>query len=423
MGEFEAYYRVGLALGIGLLIGLERGWQERGAGEGQRTAGVRTFGLIGLLGAVTAMLAKQAGAFIFVPVFAAAAIVLAIFMWRETQAEKTMSATSFIAAVLTFALGSLAILADMGLTAAAGVSTAVLLAARRPLHGWVAKLKSSELRAIMILAAMTFVLLPILPREPIDPWNAIVPHDLWLLVILVAVVSFAGYGAIKYAGPRRGIMWAAAAGGLFASTAVAVSFSRLARSHRFSTPLLAGAIGISGSVMMMRVLAISLAASSGLLAPVLLPVLLAAAAANAAVSFVYFNKRRDVKGAQRAFLRRSPIDLSEVLKFGLLLGAMLVISTLVAREFGGKGLLWLAAASGLADVDAISLSLSRISGKDVAVTLAGQGILLAVAVNTLTKCGLAMFLGTGALAQRLGLAAAAALTAGAVSYALFVPAQ
>ncbi len=373
--------RLGLALALGFIIGLERGWKERDEEEGHRTAGLRTFSLIGLLGGIFGILSMRGDLVLLAAGFITVSAVLAAYMWREGEHVHDFSATSLVAAMLTFMLGALAVLGDMAIVAGAGIAAVMLLAYKTTLHGWLARITWAELRSGLLLTAMTFIALPLLPDRTVDPWNAINPHDLWLMTILIAAVSFAGYVAVKLAGPERGLILAAALGGLVASTAVTLSLARLARQNVSRVRLLSGGIVASGCVMMLRVLIVT-----GLinlpLAVELGPVLLAAAAMMAlSAAFLVRTDGHD-GGKEQPLVLKNPFLLSEVLRFGALLAIVMLAVELARRYFGDVGLLGVAALSGLADVDAVTLSVARLEGT---VPAAVDAILLTVAVNTVAK--------------------------------------
>ena len=378
----ELSMRLGLALAIGFVIGLERGWKERDEGEGHRTAGLRTFSLIGLLGGIFGALSLGGDRLLLAAGFVTTGACLAAFMWREGQRDKDLSATSLIAALLTFMLGAMALLGDMAITAGAGIAMALLLAMKAQLHGWMERITWAELRSGLLLGAMTFIALPLLPNRTIDPWGAINPYELWLMTIMIAGISFAGYAAVKIAGPARGIYIAAALGGLFASTATTLSLARLARSSRTQVSLLAGGILAAGCVMMLRVLAIT-----GLinldLARSMSPVLIAAAAVTGISSLLLlWHSRRDAKATRRQEIYKNPFELPEVLRFGAILAVVGLAVVLARQYFGDQGLLAVAALSGVADVDALTLSVARMRD---AGNVAASAILLTVAVNTVAK--------------------------------------
>ena len=383
MEQTELFLRLGLALAIGFTIGLERGWRERDEEEGHRAAGLRTFALIGLLGGIFGALSLGGDRILIAAGFVTTGAGVAAFMWREGEHEHDFSATSLVAALLTFALGAFALLGDMRAASGAGVAAAILLATKQQLHGWLSRLTWEEFRAGLMLAAMSFILLPLLPDRAVDPWNALNPHTLWLMTVLIAVVSFAGYAAVKIAGPQRGLLLAAALGGLFASTAVTLTLARLSHVNGKHVNLLAGGILAAGTVMLLRVLGVTMLINVDL-AKMLAPPLLAAALgmAAAALALIAFDSGRGRQAAS-TFELKNPFDLPEVLRFGALLTAVSFAVVLVRAYWGDAGLLGLAAISGLADVDAITLSVARLGE---ATTVAVEAVLITAAVNTLAKC-------------------------------------
>ena len=177
MDLYELISRLGLALGIGLLIGLERGWRRREAEPGSRAAGIRTFAISSLLGGLTAALAQAlskqglgeapsvAGGIVLGVAFAAYSLAITLFSRDENRAAGSLSATTAIAGMLTFALGAYAFLGDMRIAAGAAVATTALLASREKLHGWVESITWPELRSGVVLLAMTFIALPLLPSR------------------------------------------------------------------------------------------------------------------------------------------------------------------------------------------------------------------------------------------------------------------
>ena len=383
MDTSELALRLGLALASGFVIGLERGWKERDEGEGHRAAGLRTFSLIGLLGGVFGALSLNGDRMVLAAGALLVGAALAAYMWREGERNDDVSATSLMAGLLTFALGAYAVLGERAVAAGAGVAAVLLLAHKQLLHGWLARITWAELRSGMLLGAMTFIALPLLPNRTLDPWNAVNPHELWLMTILIAALSFAGYVAVKLAGPRRGLPLAAALGGLVSSTAVTLSLARLAKDNGAHMPLLAGAIMASGTVMMLRVLAIA-----GLfympLALALAPAIIAASAMAVAASLVLAWPRARADGSPDApaFQLRNPFDLGEVLRFGAFLAFVMFAVAVVRHELGEPGLLGIAALSGLADADALTLSVARLQE---ASPIATQAVMLTVAVNTIAK--------------------------------------
>lgn len=415
MDDTETLTRLGLALAIGFLIGVERGWRERDEKEGERAAGLRTFALIGLFGGVWGLLAEQVGPVPMGFVFLAFAGAATLFRWRETEREGVFGMTTLMAMLVTFSLGAYAVLGSMAAAAAAAVATAALLAAKEWLHARLGVLTWPELRAALILLAMTFVALPVLPDRGFGPYEALNPYELWLMTIVIAGVSFVGYVATKVAGERTGPLIAGTAGGLVSSTAVTLDFARRTRAiPRLWRPFLAGALSAS-TVMFARVIVVVLLFGAGL-AHAVVPALAAAATISAvgAVilnhSFVWSEPSQEEERDEPAV--RNPFELRFVLGFAALLAVIQLLTRVVGEYLGGAGSIGLAAVAGLADVDAITLSMTRLAGGPEA-QVAAIAILVAVAANSLSKSVMAIGIG-----RRFGLAyagiTAAALGGGAI---------
>ena len=422
MEIIDLIQRLSVALAVGLLIGLERGWQERGTAEGERAAGVRTLALSGLLGGVWGALAMRTqgsggGVALGLAFFAFAAAV-AVFRFREIVHDKTYGVTTVVAAMLAFALGAFAVLGDMHVAAAGGVAVAALLALKALLHAWVQRMTWEELRSGLVLLAMTFVMLPLLPDRTVDPWDSLNPHALWLLTILLASLSFAGYLAIKLAGEDRGIMLTGIAGGLVSSTAVTLSLSRLARESPERSALLAAGMLSAGAMMMMRVLVLVGLVNAEMLTRVG-PPLLAAATFQAVSAFVLQARRIDGAHSHHGIVLRNPFDLVTVLQFGALLTVISVASKIAASSAGRTGAYALAAISGSADVDAITLSMARLGGGILSPAAAGDAIFIAVTVNTLVKAVLCWLVGGPSPGRWMLIVSAAAIVAGGLSMLAF----
>ena len=396
-----SFYYLGVALAIGLLIGIERGWQERDAGEGQRIAGVRTYGLIGLLGGVLAMLAEQRGTLLLGLAFIGLAGALAaIYVINQQQGDEDVGITSLVAGLLTFAFGALAATGKVALAAAGGVVTTLLLSYKPLLHSWVGGLEAGELQAAIKLLLISVVLLPILPNQGLGPWDALNPYAIWWMVVLIALISFAGYVAIKLAGARRGTVFTGLFGGLASSTAVTLHFSRICRRKATAAPMLATGILLACGTMFPRMLLVASVLNPALFMLLLLPaVVMALTVYGAALAYWRGSSGQDMDADA---LLKNPLELKTALGFGFLLALVMLLSRALRHSFGEGGVLALAAASGVADVDAITLSLARMTRDDLALPVAASGIVIAAAVNSLVKGGMAAFIGGRRIGVRVG---------------------
>ena len=424
MDTIELFQRLSVALAIGLLIGLERGWRSRDDPEGERAAGLRTHALAGLLGGVWGAIALRSqssgGAVALGLAFTVFSAAIVLFRYRETMHDRTYGATTVVAAMLAFALGAFATLGDAQVAAAGSVAATALLALKGLLHTWVKRLTWEELRSGLVLMAMTFIMLPLLPNRTVDPWGAVNPHAIWLMTILIAVLSFAGYLAIKITGEDRGILITGIAGGLVSSTATTMTLARLVREHPARQSLLVAGMLLSGATMVARVLGIVGIINPAMLARLVLP--LGAGGLVLAVGGLLLMRRpRGATEGQSCLDVRNPFDSATVLKFGALLTAISIATRLVTRMAGNAGAYALAAISGLMDVDAIALSMAQLVPGELATEVGANAIVVAVAANTLAKAGLSWIAGGAGPGWRMLLVSIFAITAGLVGLAATRP--
>jgi uncharacterized membrane protein (DUF4010 family) len=408
--EQQTFYYLSVALAIGLLIGIERGWKEREAEEGERVAGVRTYGLMGLLGGSSVLLAEHLGPLALGLAFVGLAAALTTAYVVNLRRGDDVGITSLVAGLLTFVLGALATAGEVTIAAASAVVTTLLLSYKPQLHHWISGLEAKELRAGIKLLLISVVLLPVLPNQGYGPWQALNPYAIWWMVVLIAVISFAGYCATKIGGTRRGIVFTGLFGGLASSTAVTLHFSRMSRREPGMAPVLATAILLACGTMFPRMLLVASVINPQLFAPLLTP-----AAAMALLvylpSLLYWrsqpNKETDVVSPLR-----NPLELNTALTFGFLLALVLLLGKALRSWFGEAGVLTLAAASGVTDVDAITLSLARMSEDDLALRIAAIGVVIAASINSLTKGFMATVIGGRNIGFRVGLPLLASATVG-----------
>ncbi|MBC2836530.1 MgtC/SapB family protein [Paragemmobacter straminiformis] len=415
MPELDVFSRLAAALAIGLLVGIERGWKTREVEDHKRAAGVRTFGLAGLMGGTSGVLSAELGPMVVAVTFLAFAATLGAFVWMESRASGDLSATGLVAGLLTFLLGTMATVGDVTVAIAVAVCMTVLLALREKLHSWLFRLTWDEVRAGLILMVMTFLLLPLLPNRPIDPWGAVNLYEVWLLAILMALISFIGYVAVRMLGGTWGIVLTAAAGGLASSTATTLAFARLAGDQPRATDLLVGGIFISGAVMALRVAGLVLILNPALLAslfPELGMVVLGMLCA-AGLSMLRLRSASPV-GAGASLVIANPLAVASSIKIALFIVVVMASVEIVQLLWGQSGVLGVAALSGILDVDAITLSMAQ-SGR--AAQLAADAIVLAVVVNTIAKSVMSAWVGGAGVGLRVGLPSLAVVVAtGAVRF-------
>lgn len=399
--------RLAISLAIGLLIGLERGWQRRTAAEGERAAGLRTLGLAGLLGGVLASVEPATERLLLATGLASVALVLAAFQFVEAQSTRNSSATGVIAGLLAFALGAVAVAGDVTVAVAAAVAATAVLAFKQPLHALVRGLTWPELRAALILLIMTALVLPVLPDRTVDPWAALNPRRIWLLAVLIAGLSFVGYWAVRALGNRAGLLLSAVAGGLASSTATTLSFARLARAHRPMCGWLAGGTLIASAVMSARVLIMAAVINRPFALSLAWP--LGAFGVVSVLSGALLLSRSPLEADERrAPTLTNPVEIGTALKFALAIAVVMLLAKILVKSAGSIGVYGLAGVSGLADVDALTLSVSGMAGRELSPANGSLAVLIAVGMNTLTKVVIAGAAGTVRHALLVGAASAAA---------------
>jgi uncharacterized membrane protein (DUF4010 family) len=416
----ELLQRLAMALGIGFLVGIERGWRHRDAPEGTRAAGLRTHALIGLFGGVCGAVLPLIGAVGFAALTLSFSAALIAFKLRESSKDDDVSVTGTLAALLLFALGVYAMRGDLRVVAAVGVTLVGLLAFKDGLHNWLGRLSWNELRSALLILAATAIALPLLPDRTIDPWDAINLRDLWLLTIFVAGASFAGYVCVRVLGAQTGVLAGAIAGALVSSTIVTAELGRRVRSGATSARTAAAGAALAAATSLARVVALAAVVA----VPVawrIAPTLFASAAVFVGVGLVW--RRGDAHGSASGanVTLQSPLDLRVVAQFALVLGGLMALGRIVSDAFGESGLLPFAASAGLADVDTVTLAASSLVNGGLDLGIGAHAVLIAVLANTAAKCAIAVATGGWRYGGPYLLAAAAALLVGAAVWWFATP--
>lgn len=403
--------RLAVALLLGAIIGLERGWEARDQKSGERIAGIRTFALIGLLGGVAAVLTREVTEWAF-PVLLISVVAMSIAGYNERLAHiRNFSITGMIGMLLTFCFGAIAVAVDPVMAAAAAVITAIVLDSKQEIHGWVNRLKEHELDAGLKLLLISVVMLPLLPNQPFGPGGALNPREIWWMVVMIASISFVGYFAMKLAGTRKGILFTSLFAGLSSSTALTLHFSRQsARNPELSGQLAAGIL-IACGTMFPRILAYCFVINRDLMPSLICPVLVMTALLYIPAGLIW-KHYGDHQTVSSPPLNQNPLDLTSALVFGALLTAILLLGEFLTTWLGDTGIYVLAASSGIADVDAITLSLTRMSTDQLAMNTAVIGIVIAAATNNMVKAVMAWVIGQRQMGWLVGIPMVLSLVAG-----------
>jgi uncharacterized membrane protein (DUF4010 family) len=404
MAEFE---RLLVAILVGVLIGLDRERAEARKAH-KLFAGVRTFPLIALAGAVPMLLIDRVGPALLVACFVAVAAV-ALVSYLRGSAAGDIGATTEIAALATFLIGALAGAGELVLAGATGVAVAVLLVAKPRLEGFSRALTQQELAAVLELAVITVIVLPLVPNRGYGPWEVLNPFEIWLVVVLVSALSFAGFVAMRLLGEQRGMLVAGVVGALVSSTAVTVSMATQSRTSQGLARIAAAAAVAASAVMCVRVAVFAGAVNLAIL-PRLLPVVIVMGLEGTIAAWLLVRGTGSPDGTPGATKLSNPFSLTAAVTFAVVYAAVLVAVRTAEEYLGARGIYLAAAIGSLADVDAVAIALSRTGASAAGWSAAAVAVALAMVTNTLVKLGVALAMGgrtfRGYVAAALGVMAA-----------------
>jgi uncharacterized membrane protein (DUF4010 family) len=410
--DFILVWNFATALLTGALIGIERERHKQRL-DHPEIAGLRTFVLFALFGALSGWMSLVLGSpwILATGLLAVAATVIAGYVLAVRLNPDALGLTTEIAAIATFLLGALAAHGQRELTVGLGVIVAAVLAYKQPLHGFVGKLDSEDVYAALRLLIATFIVLPLIPDRPLDPWGALNPQSLWLLVLLISGLSLVGYILTRLLGAHRGLPLTGLTGGLVSSTAVTLSFARQSHEPQYAgaRAALASGVLLAWTVSFVRVLIEVLVVNRALL-PQLLPPLVAMALVAAAFGGWYLRQAGNGVEAHAVQLR-NPFSLTSAMKFAALFAVVLLVVAIVRTHAPESGLYYVAALAGTTDVDAITLSMAQYA-RTGSPQVAATAITIAALSNTLVKAGMVMVLGTRALRTSILLPTIGILAAG-----------
>jgi len=394
MTNVELFYRFGVALALGLLVGLEREYAYADKSQESLFGGVRTFPLIALTGCAAALISSEVTPWFFPVAFAAlTGLILAAYI--ATASKGDVGLTTEITSLVVFLCGALVYWNYLLLAAAVAVTATVLLSLKATLHDLTRHISQQDIYATLKFAIITVIVLPLLPNHTYGPLDVLNPRQIWLMVVFISGISFFGYVLIKLVGPRQGIGLTGLLGGLVSSTAVALSFSQRSQKESHLARPFTLAITVASATMFVRVLFETAVLNPALARVLSIPMLSAAGVGLAACVYLWFAERTSEKGEVAV---SNPFELGPAIKFGLLFAVILFVSKAAQLYLGNAGVYLSSIVAGLTDVDAITLSMSRLAGEaTISQVTAAQAIVLAAMSNTVVKAGIVATMGTNSL--------------------------
>jgi len=389
--DAESIIAFAIALGLGLLIGLQR---ERTT---DRLGGIRTFPLIALFGALTAQLSLNPGMdwLMLTGLLAMTVLILLGNLDRLRGKDDHVGVTTEVSALLVFLLGAYLVLGDKTVAVTVGGTIAVLLHFKPGMHAFAKKLSDKDLRSIMQFAVLSLIILPVLPNRTFGPYDVLNPFSIWLLVVLIVGIGLGGYAAYKVVGARAGTLLSGLIGGLISSTATTVTYARMARKQQKAARLAALVILIASTSMFIRMFVEIAVVAPRKLTEFLPPLLLLFAISLVVCALAYWRVQQRENTMPEP---GNPAELKPALIFGALYALVLLAIAAGKEYFGNRGIYVVALISGFTDVDAITLSTANLAGSgSMEVNTAWRAMVIASLANLVFKAGAAGFLGGLAL--------------------------
>lgn len=415
MTQMEFITRLLTATGIGLVIGLEREFSQKDNPHGF-FAGTRTFALVAILGFIAGLLGTIYSEWVLLT-FALGVVLLIGLGYFITASKGAIGSTTEFSVLLCFGLGLLSFLGYHNMALAITVIVTVILSLKMKVKKVVGKLTQEEIYAFVQFVVMALLIIPFLPNENFGPYDVINPREIGMVVLLTSGISFVGYILMKFLGANKGILITGLLGGLVSSTAVTWNFSKKSK----ETPELSMnyAVGIlaAACIMIARVFLLVYIFNKAMLTGFVLPLVILFAAAVGITA--YFNKKQNKNTAVNADIPLGdPLNLKDALFFGLLYTGILILVSYANAEYGSKGIYISSLISGLTDIDAITISVSKLAGTTIDYLTAQNAVLIATLSNTVVKIGISISAGSPTLRKKIIIGYGVVFIAGIIGFAI-----
>lgn len=392
------FQNVIIAIALGLLVGLQREMHLIYANRQKDFGGARTFALISLSGYLCAWLNHSITFFLPIATIVLGAFLISAYVLNRTPNETGM--TTEFSAFAIFLIGALLAYERAMLAVFITISILFVLNLKEKIQAYEKIIAKQELSAAILFLTMSLVILPMVPNKTLDPWGYFNLYQIGLMVVLVAGISFLGYIAVRIVGIKHGIGLMGLFGGIVSSTAVTLSLSRRSHESPLLTKNLAIGINLACSIMLLRLLVEMYVLYPALATRMILPTLGASLVGYLFLGYLYVTSRKETIVQTTVF--KNPFRLSEALLLGLLFGAVLALIQFFHTHFGNSGVYVVSFISGLADTDAIALSLATLAHNELAHETALRALILAMFANSFIKFGITLFLGNASLARYVG---------------------
>ena len=410
--DIKVVEALALAVGLGLLVGLQREWTAH------HVTGIRTFTLITVLGTLLGLLSQTIGVWLLVAgLLGVAAVVLVGTVLSYVGRHEELGLTTEVAALVMYGVGVALAYGQTELGLSVGGGVAVLLQGKKPLHTLVGRFSEPDIRAIFNLVLIALVILPVLPNRSYGPYGVLNPFEIWLMVVLIVGISLGGYISYKFLGARAGTLLGGVLGGLISSTATTVSYARRSRHAPEVVGMAAFAIVIASTIVFARLIFEIALVAPELLSALAPPLVVIMLVMGVLAAVLYFARGAEV---EQVPLDEDPSELKAAVLFGLLYAAILFAVAAGQQWLGHRGLYLVAAISGLTDMDAITLSTAQLIKRgELDVDTGWRMILLGSLSNLVFKGAAVAVLGHRRLLRRVSIAFGVVLLCGGLLLVLW----
>lgn len=388
-----------IAMVFGFAIGLQREMKIFYENKKNDFGGARTFSMIGLMGYVSAWLNLHVPFFLLTASLILGALLITAYIINSSEAENGI--TTEISALITFFAAAMLVYERATLAVFVAIVVLFILNSKDKITEYAKVIEKRDLSAAIIFAMMTFVVLPILPDKPIDPWAYFNLHNIWLMVILVAGISFFGYIAVRMVGTTKGIGLTGLFGGLASSTAVTLSLGRQGKNSPALSKNLSIGISLACSIMLVRVFFEMYVINPELANHLLTPVIVATIAGYCFIAYLIFTAKKETIIHETTF--KNPFKLSEALMLGIIFGIVIALIKFANHTFGDSGVYVVSFIAGSADVDAVVLSVTSFAETGMSSITVLNSVVLAIIANSITKFAIVAFLGNKTIALHVGM--------------------
>ncbi|WP_051287469.1 MgtC/SapB family protein [Algoriphagus mannitolivorans] len=419
LSQRDFFIRLAVALGIGAVIGLERQYSAMNENS-TGFSGIRTFVILTLMGFTSGIFYHLFSIWIYAAILLGIMALIASSYWY-TASQGDRGLTTELTSIFAFLMGTLVLHGYVEICLTVTVILVVVLSSKFRLKAIVGKITPTELYDFILFVVLALLVLPFLPNQTFGPapFDVINPREIGWVIILTSGLGLLGHILIKFLGANSGILLSGILGGLVSSTAVTWIFSKKSKENKSLSSQCATAILAASSIMFFRVLIWTFIFNANLFTN-LLPALVFILGSGMGITFYIYKKKYATEIKDAEIPLGKPMDLKGALVFGLIYVAILLIVSYANQNLGTAGTLISSAIAGLSDVDAITISASKLAEVKLDINTASLAILIAVMTNTLVKLGIASYAGSKELRKLLFLGYGVLLVSSLISILLLL---